>query len=693
MEYKVVHNMPGRIRVRCGQYAFSLKESCKIEYVLKKLSYIKEVKASHLTGSILVFYENDNEKNVLDAVSNIELSQLPEISEQDNSKEIDVNFQNTLLSMVGRRFLTKLLIPMPIRKIMVIWRSLKFFKKGIGSLLNADINVDVLDAASIAAAMSQKQYNTASSIMFLLSISELLEDYTRKKTKSQLKNSLEINIENVWLANNDEEILVPMSQIVVGDKITVHTGNMIPVDGVITKGEAMINQSTMTGEPLAVKKEIEDVVYAGTVVEEGTVTIEVKALGSESRISKIVELIDNSEELKANIQGKAEKLADSIVPFSLLGAAATYLITRNVTKALAILLVDYSCAIKLSTPISVISAMREASNYKAMIKGGKYLEALSEADTIVFDKTGTLTVASPEVEKVIPFDDFERDYVLKTAACLEEHFPHSVARAIVKKAEEEELQHKEEHAEVEYVVAHGIASHIGRRKVIVGSSHFVFEDEGVKLLNRHKEIIEKEGKGYSIIYLAVGKKPAGFICIKDPVREEAAEAIKNLKNSGINNVIMITGDGEETAEKVSRELGIDKYYAQVLPEDKAGIIEKLKEDGHTVIMVGDGVNDSPALATANVSIAMKDGSDIAKEVADITLMVSDLNRIVLLRNLSQNLMKKINKNYRNIVGINTSLLLLGLFGVIQPTTSALLHNVSTMIISAASMRPCLETKA
>ena len=686
--------MPGRIRVRCGEFAFSVEDGFYIEHILKKNKYIIDVHASYLTGSILIYFEKSNREKVLDKISKLKISQRPLlINVNENvTKRIDIDFQNTLVNMITKKVFMKLFIPTPIRQIMIIWKSFKFIKRGMYNLLDGKINVEVLDATSIIAAMSQKKISTASSIMFWLSISELLEEYTRRKTKSQLKDSLAINIDKVWLTKNNKEILVPLSQIVVGDKITIHTGNMIPADGIISKGEAMVNQSTMTGEPLPVKKECEDLVYAGTVVEEGVITIEVRALNSESRISKIIELIDSSEDLKASVEGKAEKLADKIVPFSILGAATTYLLTRNITKTLAVLLVDYSCAIKLSTPISIISAMREASTHRIMIKGGKYLEALNEADTIVFDKTGTLTVASPTVEKVIAFDGFERDYVLRTAACLEEHFPHSVARAIVKKAEEEQLSHKEEHAEVEYVVAHGIASHIKKKKALVGSAHFIFEDEGVDLSEENKALIDKEGKGYSIIYLAVGGKAAGFICIKDPVRKESKEVIEELKNLGIKNVIMLTGDGEETAKRVSEELGIDKFYAQVLPEDKARIIENLKNEGHTVVMVGDGVNDSPALVAANASIAMKDGSDIAREVADITLMESDLRNLILLKVLSMNVMKKINNNYSNILLINTSLLLLGVFGYIQPTTSALIHNASTMAISASSMRSCINNK-
>lgn len=692
MRYKIVHDTPGRIRLRCGGFVFSLEESYSIEHVLRKSNYIKEVNASHTTGSILISYNEEYKEEILKLVSKLKISELPKLDKVNGTKEIDTNFQNTLLNRLGIRLFFKLFVPLGVRKVFTIYNAYKFMKRGTSGLLRGKINVDVLDAVSIGAAMSQNSYETASSIMFLLNISELLEDYTRRKTKSELTKSLSINVDNVWLANDEQEILIPLSDLEIGDKIIIHTGNMIPVDGMVVSGEAMVNQSTMTGEPLAVKKETEDLVYAGTVVEEGTIKIEVKALSSESRISKIIELIDDSENLKSNIQGKAERLADNIVPFSLLGAAATYFITRNITKALAVLLVDYSCAIKLSTPISVISAMREATTHKVVVKGGKYLEALAEADTIVFDKTGTLTVASPMVDKVIAFDGFDREYVLKTTACLEEHFPHSVARAIVKKAEEEEIYHKEEHAEVEYVVAHGIASTINGQKVIVGSEHFIFEDEGIKLLKKHKNVIDKEGNGYSIIYLAVAGKIAGFICISDPVREEAKEIIKTLKNVGIKNVIMLTGDGKETARRVSEELGIDKFYSQVLPEEKANIIEQLKEEGHKVIMVGDGINDSPALAAANVSIAMSDGSDIAKEVADVALMKSGLEELVTVRLLSQGLMNRINNNYRDIVLINTSLLLLGVFGYIEPTTSALLHNVSTMVIGGKSMRPCLTKR-
>lgn len=692
MKYKIIHDMPGRIRVRCGQFAFSLEESYKIDYVLERSGYVEKVKSSHITGSILIYYKEEHRDKIFELLSNMNSADLALISEANNdgSKEIDIKFKNTLLSMISRRFFVKLFIPMSIGKFLLFYKSVRFIKKGLKSLFRMNIDVNVLDAASIGAAMVQKEYSTAGSIMFLLNISDLLEEYTRKKTKNVLAKSLAINVDSVWLANNETEILIPASHVQVGDKIRINAGHMIPMDGIVSSGVAMVNEASMTGEPFAVEKNTEDTVYAGTVVEEGSVIIEVKKLSSESRISKIIEMIDRSEGLKANIQGEAERLADNIAPFTLAGALGTYLFTRNVTKALAILLVDYSCAIKLSTPISVISAIREASNYKAVVKGGRYLEAIGEADTIIFDKTGTLTVASPTVEKIVPFEGFKRNYVLKAAACLEEHFPHSVAKAIVKKAAEKKLNHKEEHAEVQYVLAHGIASSINNEKALVGSYHFVFEDEGIALSEEQKAIIDKEGNGYSIIYLAVGGQAAGFICINDPVREDAKKVIEDLKATGIKQVIMITGDGENNAKKVAENLEIDRYYSQVLPEDKANIIEELKGKGHKVIMVGDGINDSPALAAADVSIAMKDGSDVAKEVADVTLSSSNLESLVTIRVLSQKLLKKIDNNYRFIVIFNTSLLLLGLGGYIKPTTSAVLHNFSTMGISAVSMKPCLK---
>jgi heavy metal translocating P-type ATPase len=528
-------------------------------------------------------------------------------------------------------------------------------------------------------------------VIFLIGLSDLLEEYTRKKTKNALVESLLFHVDFVWVNRCGETLSVKLSELRADDRVIVRTGAMIPVDGVVRDGEALVNQSTMTGEPASVHKSEGSAVFAGTVVEEGDITIDVTALHSESRISRIVDLIDEAEHLKAGVQSRAERLADRIVPFNFLLAAGVFLCTRSVEKSVFALLVDYSCAIRLATPISVISAMHEASTQNIMVKGGKYLEAAAEADTIVFDKTGTLTLATPRVSKVLPFEGYSRDAVLRLAACLEEHFPHSAARAIVKKAKEEKLLHEEEHARVEYVVAHGIVSTLHGKRVVVGSRHFVREDESVVMSRGQEELVARESGGDSAIYLAVDGKAAGVVFINDTLRPEAAAVIAALKEAGIKQVIMLTGDSEPAARETARLLGIDSFHAQMLPEEKARVIRGYREEGRKVIMVGDGVNDSPALAEADVSVAMKDASDIAREVADITLLRADLTGLLYLRRLSVGLMKRIRSNYRNIIGFNSGLLALGLSGLITPGASALLHNASTILISAASTRP-LEKK-
>jgi heavy metal translocating P-type ATPase len=495
-----------------------------------------------------------------------------------------------------------------------------------------------------------------------------------------------LNIDNVWVVTENGDVLMPLSGIAVGDLIRVRMGGIIPLDGEVADGTALVNEASMTGEPLAVMRKTGHTVYAGTVVEEGSISIKVKTLAENTRIQNIVSMIDQSEALKAGIQSKAEKLADTIVPFSFIGSALTLIFTRNISKATSVLMVDYSCAIKLTTPICVISAMREAANRKMLVKGGKHLEAFALADTIVFDKTGTLTVASPKAEKVVAFDGFTTDEVLRISACLEEHFPHSVAKAIVRQAEEQNLHHEEEHADVEYIVAHGISSILNGERVLIGSAHFIFDDEGIPLGDKEKAIIEKESGGYSVVYLAVGKRAAGMICVNDPVRTEAKDVLAKLKNLGLKRIIMLTGDGEAAARNACEALGIDEYYSQVLPETKAEVLRYLRDSGHTVIMVGDGVNDSPALSCADVSVAMKDGADIAKEVADITLLSEKLDGLVELRVLSNRLLERIHTNYRAILGFNTVLLLLGLGGAITPATSAVLHNLSTLALSGASVR-------
>jgi len=678
--------------VRCGKYAFTKEEVSAIAEHLAGLPWVEEAKASYLSGGILMYYNKGFRKDVLKAISNLSLRTLPALPESAGTKDIDMRFKERLYKMLLRRAVQHFLLPAFLRNLFYLWRGYGFLRRGWASLRRGRVSVEVLDGAAVGVSLLQGHFNTASSIMFLLGLSELLEDYTRQRTKSALTRSLAFNVDTVWIEKDGAELSIPLSQLVVGDMVVVRTGSMIPIDGTVRKGEAAVNQSSMTGEPLPVLKRPGDSVFAGTVLEEGSVTVEVRALADETRISRVVELIDRSEALKAGVHARAERIADRIVPMSFLLAIGVFVFTGNWRKALSVLLVDYSCAIKLATPITVISAMREASGYRIMVKGGKFLEAMAEADTIVFDKTGTLTEASPRVSKVLPFEGWERDEVLRTAACLEEHFPHSVARAVVRRALEENLLHEEKHAEVEYIVAHGIATTYRGRRVVIGSHHFVAEDEKVEIAGEQMELVDKAANGDSVIYLGVDGKAVGAICISDPPRTESRNVIERLKRLGIERVIMLTGDGEATAKTVAESLGIDEYRAQVLPEDKAAIVEEMKAQGRKVVMVGDGINDSPALAAADVSVSMKGSSDIAREVADITLLTDRLDELVAVRMLARELIKRIHRNFRFIVSFNTALLLLGLGGVITPNLSAILHNASTMGISVACTRPCLNEK-
>jgi len=692
MKYIIASDFPGRIRVRCGKYAFTKEEVSAIAEHLAGLPWVEEAKASYLSGGILMYYNKGFRKDVLKAISNLSLRTLPALPESAGTKDIDMRFKERLYKMLLRRAVQHFLLPAFLRNLFYLWRGYGFLRRGWASLRRGRVSVEVLDGAAVGVSLLQGHFNTASSIMFLLGLSELLEDYTRQRTKSALTRSLAFNVDTVWIEKDGAELSIPLSQLVVGDMVVVRTGSMIPIDGTVRKGEAAVNQSSMTGEPLPVLKRPGDSVFAGTVLEEGSVTVEVRALADETRISRVVELIDRSEALKAGVHARAERIADRIVPMSFLLAIGVFVFTGNWRKALSVLLVDYSCAIKLATPITVISAMREASGYRIMVKGGKFLEAMAEADTIVFDKTGTLTEASPRVSKVLPFEGWERDEVLRTAACLEEHFPHSVARAVVRRALEENLLHEEKHAEVEYIVAHGIATTYRGRRVVIGSHHFVAEDEKVEIAGEQMELVDKAANGDSVIYLGVEGKAVGAICISDPPRTESRNVIERLKRLGIERVIMLTGDGEATAKTVAESLGIDEYRAQVLPEDKAAIVEEMKAQGRKVVMVGDGINDSPALAAADVSVSMKGSSDIAREVADITLLTDRLDELVAVRMLARELIKRIHRNFRFIVSFNTALLLLGLGGVITPNLSAILHNASTIGISVACTRPCLNEK-
>ncbi len=692
MRYKIVYDKEGRIRVRCGADVFSLFQEQGIKNLLSAKDGISAVKVSHINGSILVHYQNGMRTQVLQAIDSIDPKSIAPMP-QTPMQQTDAEFKRDFIKIIGKRAAAKLLLPSFLTMPFTVIKAIPFIKEGLLSLSRGKINVSVLDAVSISASILSGSPGTAASVMTLLNISSLLEGYTRKKARTALSSSLSLNIDKVWKVENDVAAKVSLASITQGDIVRVQQGSMIPVDGTVLAGDAGVNESAMTGEAMPCHKQSGATVYAGTVIEDGALDITVTKLPDESRINKVVELIENSETLKSGVQTKAESFADRLVPFSLLTSAVTYAVTGNVVKALSVLMVDYSCAIKLSTPICVISAMREATAYDIMVKGGRFLENYAHADTMVFDKTGTLTISCPNLARVIAFGDYTETEILRTAACLEEHFPHSVAKAIVRAAEEQDLKHQEEHAEVEYIVAHGIATKLHGKKAIIGSAHFVFDDEKIPVTDAQTKEIKALGEQYSMVYLAIGGALCGVLCIEDPVRENAAAVIAALKQKGIRNIMMITGDGESTAKCVCEKLGIPKYHARVLPEDKLDIVTALQKEGHRVVMVGDGINDSPALAAADVSVAMKDASDIAREVADIALLSADLERLVLLRDLSGALFDRIYRNYRFISVFNSGLILLGIAGMISPVTSALLHNVSTLGICAASMRQLLPGEA
>lgn len=692
MRYKIVYDRPGRMRVRCGAGVFTAEQGYGIAQVIRENAMAHKVEVCPVNGSILICYPNDNRQTVLNTLNGLKRCALPTGKPLDNDmkKELDNSFVRQATALVAGHVLKKILPP-PVRFILTLRKAFSFWKEGADSLLSNRLDVPVLDASSIGAAFCQHDMKTAGSIMFMLRLSELLEDYTKKRTTTILTQSLAVNVDSLWrVEEGNVERQVPMSEIKKGDIVRIRTGSLIPVDGTVTDGDAMVNEASMTGEGVPVHKKCGVTVYAGTVVTEGSIDVEISALPGESRIQQIVGLIENSENLKAGVQNRAEQLADNIVPFSFAGALAAGALTGKASKAMSVFMVDYSCGIKLSASISVISAMREAASRKIMVKGGKFLEAFAEADTIIFDKTGTLTEACPSVSSILPFDGYTQDEILRTAACIEEHFPHSMARAVVRAAEERGLVHEERHADVEYVVAHGVVTRLDGERTLIGSAHFVFEDEKTIYTEAQKEAVERAAGGGSALYLAIGGKLAGVIFVTDPPRAEAAEAIRALKKRGIRNVVMLTGDSEHATKAVSEALGIDEYRSQVLPAQKAEIVESYKKAGHKVIMVGDGVNDSPALAAADVSVSMKDSSDIAREVADITLLSADLRELAVLRELSQKLFVRIDRNYKFIIGFNTALLVLGLTGLMAPGKTAVLHNASTMGISAASTRALIK---
>lgn len=690
MKFIIKHEARGRMRIHLVQYRMSYAQADLLLYYLHTQPQVKEAKVYERTGDAVVVYTGDRQQ-IIDLLLAFAYEEVkaPTGLIENSGRALNADYQEKLVGHVVKHYAIKWLLPLPLRSCYVIWQSLKYMKEGVKTLLKGRIEVPVLDATAIAVSVLRNDTNTAGSIMFLLGFGELLEEWTHKKSIDNLARSLSLHVTKAWKKVDGTEVLVSVDEIETGDQVVVHMGNVIPFDGVVAEGEALVNQASLTGEATAVRKAEGASVYAGTVMEEGTLTITVSKVGSDSKFEKIVKMIEESEKMKSNVEGKAAHLADKLVPYSLGATALTYLLTRNAAKALSILMVDFSCALKLAMPISVLSAIREAGSHHITVKGGKFLEAMAEADTIVFDKTGTLTKACPTVASVVSFCDKTSDELLRIAACLEEHFPHSMAKAVVDAATQKNLLHEEMHTKPDYVVAHGIASTIGEKRVVIGSYHFVFEDEKCMIPEEKKELFENLPLQYSHLYLAIDGKLAATICIEDPLRTEAKSVIRKLHKEGFTNIVMMTGDSYRTAEAIAKSVGVDHFYAEVLPEDKADFVQQEKAKGHKVVMIGDGINDSPALSAADVGIAISDGAEIAREIADITVSADDLNEIVTLRMLSGALMKRIHKNYRQIVIFNAGLIALGVAGVIPPTTSALLHNTSTLLIGMDSMKNLL----
>lgn len=690
MKFVVKHEIKGRIRVHFCQKRMTFEEADTLQYYLNSQEMITSSKVQERTQDATICYTGDRASVIALLRSfHYEKVDVPDVYRQNSGRATNREYWDKLVTKVVVHYGNKLFLPMPVRTVITGVKSIKYIYQGIHTLLQRRIEVPVLDATAIGVSMFRGDISTAGSVMFLLGIGEILEEWTHKKSVDDLARSMSLNISRVWLCNDGQEMLVPTTEVRAGDLVRVHMGNMIPFDGAVAEGEAMVNQASLTGESEPVRKYKESTVYAGTVVEEGELTIHVKETNGSSKFDKIVTMIEESEKLKSGLESKAEHLADRLVPYTLLGTGITYLLTRNVTKAISVLMVDFSCALKLAMPISVLSAVREASNYHVTVKGGRYLEAMAEADTIVFDKTGTLTKAQPTVKQVVSFNGMSENELLRIAACLEEHFPHSMAKAVVQAAVERRLVHEELHSKVEYIVAHGISSKINDKKVVIGSYHFVFEDEKCAVPDGMMEAFEKLPSECSHLFMAIDYELAAVICIEDPLREEAANVIRELKEAGISKVVMMTGDSDRTAKAIASRVGVDEYYSEVLPEDKASFVEAEKKAGRKVIMIGDGINDSPALSAADIGIAISDGAEIAREIADITVGADSLNELVTLKLISNGLMKRIHKNYRFIVSFNTGLILLGVAGILQPATSALLHNTSTLMIGLKSMQDLL----
>ena len=681
MRFKIEHEIRGRVRLHICQKRMTCRQADQLEYFLTKLNGVISVKVVERNQDVVICY-SDNREEMLRAIQRFsyEKAEAPESYLQNSGREMNGEYWEKMVNHVVLHYGKKIFLPLPVRTFLTTLKSVKYIWKGVRTLAKCRIEVPVLDATAIGVSMLRGDFSTASSVMFLLGFGEILEDWTHKKSVDDLARSMSLNVSKVWLITED---------IKPGDRVRIHMGTVIPFDGIVTEGEAMVNEASLTGESMPVAKHESSYVYAGTVMEEGELTIRVKETSGSTKFEKIVTMIEETEKLKSAVESKAEHLADRLVPYTLAGTALTYALTRNVTKALSILMVDFSCALKLAMPISVLAAIREANAHHITVKGGKFLEAVAEADTIVFDKTGTLTKAQPTVVDVVSFNGDSKENLLRLAACMEEHFPHSMAKAVMDAAKERGLTHEEMHSKVEYIVAHGISTMVDGRKAIIGSHHFVFEDEKCTIPVGKEELFRNLPEEYSHLYLGIEGKLAAVICIEDPLRPEAPEVVKALRKAGFTQIVMMTGDSDRTAKAIATRVGVDKYYSEVLPEDKAKFVEEAKAQGRKVLMVGDGINDSPALSAADVGIAISDGAELAREIADITIGADDLSVMVTLKEISNGLMDKIHKNYRRIVGINGSLIALGVTGVIQPTMSALLHNTSTLLIGMDSMKSVL----
>ena len=690
MRFKIEHEIRGRVRLHICQKRMTCRQADQLEYFLTNLEGVTTAKVVERNQDAVISFWGSREE-ILKAVQGFsyEKAEAPESYLQNSGREMNGEYWEKMVNHVVLHYGKKIFLPLPIRTFLTTLKSVKYIWEGVRTLAKCRIEVPVLDAAAIGVSILRSDFSTASSVMFLLGFGEILEDWTHKKSVDDLARSMSLNVSKVWLVTDDTEVQVGTDTIKPGDRVRIHMGTVIPFDGIVTDGEATVNEASLTGESMPVAKHTESYVYAGTVLEEGELTIRVKETSGSTKFEKIVTMIEETEKLKSAVESKAEHLADRLVPYTLAGTALTYAITRNVTKALSILMVDFSCALKLAMPISVLAAIREANAHHITVKGGKFIEAVAEADTIVFDKTGTLTKAQPTVVDVVSFNGDSKEDLLRLAACMEEHFPHSVAKAVMDAAKEHGLTHEEMHSKVEYIVAHGISTTVNGRKAIIGSHHFVFEDEKCAIPTGKEEIFKKLPEEYSHLYLGIEGELAAVICIEDPLRPEAPEVITALRQAGFTQIVMMTGDSDHTAKAIAAKVGVDKYYSEVLPEDKAKFVEEAKAQGRKVLMVGDGINDSPALSAADVGIAISDGAELAREIADITIGADDLSVMVTLKEISNGLMEKIHRNYRRIVGINGSLIALGVTGVIQPTMSALLHNTSTLLIGMDSMKSVL----